>query len=314
MDRGARIFVAGHRGLVGSALCRRLRADGFSSILTVDHAALDLRDQPAVERWFRTHTPDYVFMAAGTVGGIMANATRPAEFIYDNLTMQTAVLHAAHLSGVRRVMMFGSSCVYPRECPQPIRETSLLSGPLEPTNEAYAVAKIAALVMGQAYRTQYGLRVIAVVPGNLYGPHDNFDLTSGHVLPALIHRFHQARIDGVRDVVCWGTGAPLREFLHVDDMADACLFLMEHEEAPDLVNIGTGVEISIRDLAALVRDVVYPDAVVTFDHVKPDGCPRRVLDVSRLHQLGWRHTRALREGVADTYRWFEAQVATIGRP
>ncbi len=312
MEHNARIFVAGHNGLVGSALCRRLRTAGFSSVLTVDRGELDLRDQPAVERWFRANRPEYVFMAAGTVGGIMANATRPAEFIYDNLAMQLAVANAAYLTGTGKLLMLGSSCVYPRECPQPIKEEYLLTGPLEPTNEPYALAKIAAIVMGRAYRTQYGCDVISVMPSNLYGPHDNFDVTSGHVLPAMIHRFHQARIRGERALTFWGTGAPLREFLHVDDMADACVFLMAGYDLAALVNIGTGEEISIRELAHLVRDIVHPDATVTFDRVKPDGCPRKVLDVSRLHQLGWRHSISLREGVAQTYAWFLNELASAG--
>jgi len=310
MEPGARIFVAGHKGLVGSALCRRLRADGYTSILTVDRAGLDLRDRAAVERWFRDNRPEYVFMAAGTVGGIMANATRPAEFIFDNLAMQIAVAHAAYLSGTKKLLMLGSSCIYPRDCPQPIKEEYLLTGPLEPTNEPYALAKIAAIVMGRAYRTQYGCQVLSVMPSNLYGPHDNFDVASGHVLPAMIHRFHQARLEGEGALTFWGTGAPLREFLHVDDMADACLYLMSRYNDGAHINIGTGEEISIRDLALLVRDVVHPDATVAFDHEKPDGCPRKVLDVSKLHRLGWRHSMELRAGVLKTYRWFVEQLAT----
>ena len=310
VKHNARIFVAGHNGLIGSALCRRLRPSGYESVLTVDRSELDLCDQAAVARWFRANQPEYVFMAAGTVGGIMANATRPAEFIYDNLAMQLAVAHAAHLSGTTKLMMLGSSCVYPRECPQPIKEEYLLTGPLEPTNEPYALAKIAAIVMGRAYRTQYGSDVISVMPSNLYGPHDNFDMAGGHVLPAMIHRLHLAKIRGHRELTFWGTGAPLREFLHVDDMADACLFLMRGYDEAMPVNIGTGEEITIRDLARLVRDVVYPEAVVTFDRVKPDGCPRKVLDVSRLHRLGWRHSISLREGVTQTYQWFERQLAS----
>lgn len=304
VERDARIFVAGHRGLVGSALCRRLAAAGHMNVVTTGRDRLDLRDHAAVDRWFREHRPEYVFMAAGTVGGIMANATRPAEFIYDNLAMQLAVAHAAYQHGVRKLLMLGSSCVYPRECPQPIKEEYLLTGPLEPTNEPYALAKIAAIVMGRAYRTQYGCDVISVMPSNLYGPHDNFDVTHGHVLPAMIHRFHQAKTRGERTLTFWGTGSPRREFLHVDDMADACVFLMSHYDGDTPINIGTGEEVSIRELATIVRNVVYPEATVSFDRVHPDGCPRKVLDVSRLHQLGWRHRTDLRDGVAQTYQWF----------
>jgi len=310
MDRGARVFVAGHTGLVGAALCRRLSASGFRSVLTVDRPTLDLRDHAAVVRWFTEARPEYVFMAAGTVGGIVANATRPAEFIFDNLAMQTAVIHAAYLTGVTKLLLLGSSCAYPRDCPQPIREASRLSGPLEPTNEPYAMAKLAAVVMGQAYRAQYGCRVISVMPSNLYGPGDNFDLDNGHVLPAMMHRLHQARTCGQSSLAFWGSGTPLREFLHVDDMADACVFLMEHYDDAEPINIGTGDEISIRDLAFLVRDIVHPSASITFDRVRPDGCPRKVLDVSRLHDLGWKHTHQLREGIVQTYHWFETQLAS----
>lgn len=314
MERDARIFVAGHKGLVGSALCRRLHIDGYRHVLTADRTDLDLRDRAAVERWCLEHQPEYILMAAGTVGGIMANSTRPAEFIFDNLAMQIAVAHAAYLAGTKKVLMLGSSCIYPRECPQPIKEEYLLTGPLEPTNEAYALAKIAAIVMGRAYRTQYGCQVISVMPSNLYGPGDNFDVTNAHVLPAMIHRFHLARLSGARALAFWGTGVPLREFLHVDDMADACLFLMAHYNDGDHINIGTGEEISIRDLAHLVRDVVHPGATITFDHEKPDGCPRKVLDVSKLQRLGWRHSRSLPAGIAETYAWFQDQIATGDSP
>jgi len=304
IDPHARIFVAGHTGLVGSALCRRLHADGYSSVLTADRADLDLRDQTAVDRWFAEHRPEYVFMAAGTVGGIQANASRPAEFIYDNLAMQMAVIQAAHRSGVRKLLLIGSSCVYPRDCPQPIKEECLLTGPLEPTSEPYALANIAAMAMGRAYRRQYGCRVISVIPGTVYGPHDNFDLASGHVLPAMLHRLHQARVSGTPSVTFWGTGTPIREFLHADDLADACLFLMAEYDEAEPINVGTGEEIAMQDLALLIRDIVYPEAAVTFDHTAPDGTPRKVLDVTRLHRLGWRHTTPLSAGVESTYRWF----------
>ncbi len=304
LDPHARIFVAGHTGLVGSALCRRLRADGYTSVLTVDRADLDLRNQAAVEHWFLDYQPEYVFMAAGTVGGIRANAARPAEFIYDNLAMQMAVTHAAYRSGTRKLLVIGSSCAYPKDAPQPIVEGALLTGPLEPTSEPYALANIAAMAMGRAYRHQYGCNVISVIPGTVYGPHDNFDLAGGHVLPAMIHRLHQAKLDGAPAVGFWGTGTPLREFVHADDLADACLFLMAAYDDAGHINVGTGEEITIRDLALLIRDIVYPEAVVTFDHVSPDGSPRKVLDVSRLHHLGWRHSTPLSAGIEQTYRWF----------
>jgi GDP-L-fucose synthase len=304
IDPRSRIFVAGHTGLVGSALCRRLHTDGYTSVLTATRAELDLRDQAAVERWFDLNRPEYVFMAAGTVGGIRANATRPAEFIYDNLAMHTAVTHAAYRSGARKLLLLGSACAYPKECPQPITEECLLTGPLETTSEPYALAKIAAMAMGRAYRSQYGCHVISAIPSTLYGPHDNFKVTSAHVLPAMIHRLHQAKIAQVPEVTFWGTGTPLREFLHADDLADACLFLMANYDKATHINIGSGEEIAVHDLALLVRDIVYPEAVVRFDHTAPDGSPRKVLDVSRLHSLGWRHSTPLREGIADTYRWF----------
>jgi len=304
LDRHARIFVAGHTGLLGSALCRRLEADGYTSVLTTADADVELRDQAAVVQWFGRHQPEYVFMTAGTVGGIRANATRPAEFIYDNLAMQLAVIHAAYQSGVRKVMLFGSSCAYPKDAPQPITEESLLTGSLEPTSEPYAVAKIAGMVMGRAYRHQYGCPVVSVIPSTVYGPHDTFDPTSGHVLPAMISRLHQAKLAGLPEVTFWGTGAPLREFLYVDDLTDAALFLMANYDEDRHLNIGTGDEISIRDLALLVRDIVHPEARITFDQTSPDGSPRKVLDVSRLHALGWRPSTPLAEGIAQTYRWY----------
>lgn len=309
MRRDARIFVAGHRGLVGAALCRRLHADGYTHVLTADRTDLDLRDRSSVERWCLDQRPEYILMAAGTVGGIMANTTRPAEFIFDNLAMQIAVAHAAYLCGTRKLLLLGSSCIYPRECPQPIKEEYLLTGPLEPTNEAYALAKIAAIVLGRAYRTQYGCQVISAMPSNLYGPHDNFDLTTAHVLPALIRRFHEAKCSGQRALTLWGTGAPLREFLHVDDMADACLFLMGSYNDAAHINVGTGEETSIHALAHIVRDVVHPEATISFDHDKPDGCPRKVLDVSKLRHLGWRHRITLPAGIERTYQWFRQQLS-----
>ena len=304
MNRDAAIFVAGHRGLVGSALVRRLTRAGYTNLLTATRDQVDLRDQAAVNYWFRASRPDYVFHAAGTVGGILANSTRPAEFIYDNMMMHATVVHAAYLHGVKKLLYLGSSCIYPRECPQPIKEEYLLTGPLEPTNEAYALAKIAGIRLCQTYRAQYGCDFISAMPTNLYGEHDNFDLASSHVLPALIRKFHDAKIRGERDIVAWGSGTPKREFLHVDDLADACLFLMERYEGAAHINVGTGEDLTIADLTDLVRSIVYPDAAVVFDRSKPDGSPRKLLDVSRLHALGWRHTIGLADGIADTYRWF----------
>jgi GDP-L-fucose synthase len=306
LARDARIYVAGHTGLVGSAVMRRLKAGGFTNVLTAEREDLDLRDQGAVDRWFEAHRPEVVFLVAGTVGGILANSTRPAEFIYDNMMIHATVVHAAYRERARKVLYLGSSCIYPRGCPQPMKEEYLLAGPLEPTNEPYAVAKIAGIKLCQAYRRQYGCDFISAMPTNLYGPNDNFDLTSSHVLPALMRKFHDARVEGRREVVIWGTGAPRREFLHVDDLADACLFLMERYDGEEHINVGTGADLSIRELAELVRGVVYPEAKLTFDTSKPDGTPRKLLDVSRLHALGWRHRIELRAGIASTYQWFLA--------
>jgi GDP-L-fucose synthase len=300
----ARIYVAGHAGLVGSAILRRLEAEGFANLLTATREELDLRDQGAVDAWFAVHRPEFVFLVAGTVGGILANSTRPAEFIYDNLMIHATVVHAAFRERVRKLLYLGSSCIYPRECPQPMKEEYLLTGPLEPTNEPYAVAKIAGIKLCQSYRRQYGCDFISAMPTNLYGPYDNFDLESSHVLPALVRKFHEARQAGRREVTVWGTGAPRRELLHVDDLADACLFVMCHWDEDIHINVGTGEDLSIRELAELVRDVVHPEATLTWDTTKPDGMPRKLLDVSRLHALGWRHSTGLREGVAGTYRWF----------
>ena len=304
IPRSARIYVAGHRGLVGSGIVRRLRQEGFDNVLTATRDQLDLRDQAAVNYWFRANRPEYVFMVAGTVGGILANSTRPAEFIYDNLMMHATVVHASYLHQARRLLYLGSSCIYPRECPQPIREEYLLTGLLEPTNEPYAVAKISGIKLCQAYRRQYGCDFISAMPTNLYGPNDNFDLQSSHVLPALMRKFHEAKEEGRDEVVVWGTGSPRREFLHVDDLADACLFLMRHYDEDSHINVGTGEDLSIRELAETIRDVVAPGMRLTFDATKPDGMPRKLLDVSRLHALGWRHRIELREGIEQTYRWF----------
>ena len=306
METTSRIFVAGHGGLVGSALMRRLRTGGFSNLLTATRDQLDLRDQAAVSYWFRATRPEYVFLAAGTVGGILANSTRPAEFIYDNMLIHATVVHSAHLYEARKLLYLGSSCIYPRACPQPIKEEYLLTGELEPTNEAYAIAKIAGIKLCQHYRTQYGCDFISAMPTNLYGIHDNFDLTSAHVLPALIRKFHEASERGDREVVVWGSGAVRREFLHVDDLADACVFLMRHYDQASHINVGTGEDLTIAELAEMVRRIVHPKATVLFDRSKPDGTPRKLLDVSRLHALGWKHTIQLSEGIESTYRWFVA--------
>jgi GDP-L-fucose synthase len=304
MTLDARIFVAGHRGLVGSAILRRLEQEGCPNLLTATREQLDLRDQAAVNYWFKANRPEYVFLVAGTVGGILANATRPAEFIYDNMMIHATVVHAAHLFAVRKLLYLGSSCIYPRECPQPIKEEYLLTGVLEATNEPYAIAKIAGIKLCQAYRKQYGSPFISAMPTNLYGPQDNFDLVSSHVLPAMIRRFHEARLASRGEVEIWGTGAPRREFLHVDDLADACVFLMREYDEAEHINIGTGLDLTIRDLAEAIRDVVHPTAALRFDASKPDGTPRKLLDVGRLHSLGWRHKVELREGIRSTYSWF----------
>jgi GDP-L-fucose synthase len=304
VDQHSSIFVAGHGGLVGSAIVRALDHAGCQNVLTATRHQLDLRDQFAVRCWFRAHRPEYVFLVAGTVGGILANSTRPAEFIYDNLLIHVTVVHAAHEFGVRKLLYLGSSCIYPRECAQPISEEQLLTGPLEPTNEPYAVAKIAGIKLCQAYRRQYGCNFISAMPTNLYGPYDNFDLTGSHVVPALIRKFHDAKIEGRREVTVWGTGRPRRELLHVDDLADACLFLMREYDDDRHINVGTGEDLTIHELAALVRDVVHPSATIVFDASKPDGAPRKQLNVSRLHALGWHHRCDLRTGLEETYQWF----------
>ena len=312
MTSESRIFVAGHRGLVGSAVLRRLDHLGFTNILTATRDQLDLRDQAAVNYWFRANRPEFVFLVAGTVGGIMANSTRPAEFIYDNMMIHATVVHASHLFGAKKLLYLGSSCIYPREAPQPMPESALLGGPLEPTNEAYAIAKIAGIKLCQAYRTQYGCDFISAMPTNLYGPNDNFNLTSSHVLPAMIRKFHDAKIEGKTEVTIWGTGAPRREFLHVDDLADACVFLMQRYSDPMHINVGTGEDLSIGDLAELVRRIVHPTAKIVYDTSKPDGMPRKLLDVSKLHALGWTHQISLGEGIERTYDWYLANVEGLG--
>ncbi len=304
LDRSAPVFVAGHRGLVGSAILRRLSDAGFDDLRCADRADLDLRHQSAVDAWFEEQRPRYVFLVAGTVGGILANSTRPAEFLYDNLMIHGTVVQASHRVGVEKLLYLGSSCIYPREADQPITEEALLAGPLEPTNEGYALAKIAGIKLCESYRRQYGDDFISAMPTNLYGPGDNFDLEGGHVLPALMRRFHEAKLDGAEEVVVWGSGSARREFLHVDDLADACLFLMDHYSEAGHVNVGTGTDCTIGELAGMIRDLVHPGAELAFDASKPDGMPRKMLDVSKLTGLGWSAGTPLADGLASTYEWF----------
>ena len=301
------IYVAGHGGLVGSAIIRRLSAAGFTNLITAPRSELDLRDQGAVNAFFAANEPQYVFLVAGTVGGILANSTRPAEFLYDNMMIHATVVEAARVSGTDKLLYLGSSCIYPRLSSQPIVESELLSGPLEPTNEAYAIAKIAGIKLCDAYRTQYGCNFVSAMPTNLYGPNDNFDLTSSHVLPALMRKFHEAKLRGEREVEIWGSGLAKREFLHVDDLADACMFLMREYDEPGPINVGTGLDCSIRELAELIGSIVHPGAELVFDASKPDGMPRKVLDVSRINAMGWTARTSLRAGIASTYEWFLAQ-------
>ena len=304
LPRDAKVYVAGHTGLVGSAIVRRLRECGHDSLLVASSRELDLRDQQAVNHFFAAHRPEYIFLAAAKVGGIQANARQPAQFLFDNLAIQTNVIDAAWRNGARKLLFLGSSCIYPKFAPQPIREESLLTGPLEPTNEAYAIAKIAGLKLAQAYRTQYGFSAVGLMPTNLYGPGDHFDLEKSHVLPALIRRFHEAKMSQAPEIVLWGTGTPLREFLHVDDLADAASFVMENYDAPEPLNVGTGVDLTIAELARLVADIVgYPGAI-RFDPSRPDGTPRKLLDVSRLTALGWRASVRLEDGIAATHAWY----------
>jgi len=296
-----KIYIAGHRGMVGSAILRRLKEAGYQHFVLRSSAELDLRNQAAVFDFFQQERPDYVFLAAARVGGILANNTYRAEFIYDNLQIEANVIHAAYLSGVKKLMFLGSSCIYPRLALQPIKEEYLLTGPLEPTNEPYAIAKIAGIKLCEAYRAQYGCHFISVMPTNLYGINDNFDLETSHVLPALLRKFHEARVRGIPEVVVWGTGKPRREFLYVDDLADACVYLMNLEEEPNLVNIGTGEDISIAELAELIRQIVGYQGNIVYDTSKPDGTPRKLLDVSLLHRLGWHHRTSLEEGIRKVY-------------
>ena len=309
--RGSRVFVAGHRGLVGSAIVRRLEALGCRNVLVRSHSELDLRDQAAVDHFFREHRPEFVFLAAAKVGGILANATHPAEFLRDNLAIQTNVIHTAWVHGAKKLLFLGSSCIYPRLAPQPIKEEYLLTGPLEATNEAYAIAKIAGLKLAAAYHAQYGFSAISLMPTNLYGPGDNFDLQTSHVLPAMMRRFHEAKMSGSSSVTLWGTGTPRREFLHVDDLANAACFLMETYDEPDLLNVGVGEDLTIADLAALIARIVGYGGSVLFDPSLPDGTPRKLLDVSRIHALGWHARIPLEKGIARTYEWYLKQTINV---
>jgi GDP-L-fucose synthase len=318
VEKANKIYIAGHGGLVGSALLRKLEADGYTNLLVRTHQSLDLTNQAAVDAFFGEEQPDYVFLAAAKVGGILANSTFPAEFIYENLSIETNIIHSAWKSGVKRLLFLGSSCIYPRQCPQPIKEAYLLTGPLEPTNEAYAVAKIAGIKLCQAYNRQYGTRFFSVMPTNLYGPNDNFDLKTSHVLPALIRKFHTAKNQPkprgkAPSVTIWGTGKPRREFLHADDLANACLFLMNLDEKSfqeltagqdlPLVNIGWGKDIIIEELAHLIKEVVGFEGKIVFDPSLPDGTPQKLLDISKISELGWKARISLREGIGNTYQW-----------
>ena len=301
MNKDAKIYIAGHRGMVGSAILRKLQAEGYTNFALRTSAELDLRRQTEVEEFFLKEKPDYVFLSAAKVGGILANNTYRAEFLYDNLQIQNNIIHSAWQNGVKKLLFLGSSCIYPKLAPQPLQEESLLTGLLEPTNEPYAIAKIAGIKMCDAYRSQYGFSAISVMPTNLYGPNDNYDLKSSHVLPALIRKFHEAKKNGSPNVSMWGTGSPLREFLHVDDLADACSFLMQNWDEPGFLNVGTGTDLSIKDLALMIKEIVGYTGEIVHDTSKPDGTPRKLMDVSRLHALGWQHRISLPQGIRKVY-------------
>lgn len=305
MDVASRVYIAGHRGMVGSAIERRLLAEGFSRLVTRTKKELDLRNQRQVAQFFLEEKPEYIFLAAAKVGGILANSNYPAQFIYENLAIQTNVIHQAYLSGVKKLLFLGSSCIYPKNASQPMKEEYFLTGPLEPTNEPYAVAKIAGIIMCQSYNRQYGTNFISVMPTNLYGPNDNFDLETSHVLPALIRKFHEAKLEGKKFVEVWGTGAPRRELLHVNDLADACLFLIQNYNESEIINIGVGEDMSIRELAELTGKVVGYSSEIRFDHSKPDGLARKLLDVSKITALGWKPKVDLKTGLKHTYEWYK---------
>lgn len=304
MRKDSKIYVAGHRGLVGSAILRLLEQRGYDNVITRTRKQLDLTDQRAVEKFFQKEKPEYVFLAAAKVGGILANKTRKADFIYENLRIQNNIIHNAHKHKVKKLLFLGSSCIYPKMCPQPIKEEYLMTSPLEPTNDAYAVAKIAGIKMCQSYNQQYGTNFISVMPTNLYGPGDNFDPETSHVLPAMIRKFHEAKMRNKKQVTLWGTGKPRREFLHVDDLASACLFLMQKYNSSEIINIGTGKDITIKELAELIKNIVGFQGKINWDAKQPDGTPRKLLNISKIKKLGWRPTIFLKNGVANTYNYF----------
>ncbi len=311
MEKESKIYIGGHRGMVGSALVRNLQKEGYSNLVLRTSKELDLRNQQAVTDFFRTEKPDYVFLAAARVGGIVANNTYRAEFIYDNLMIQNNIIHNAYVQGVKKLMFLGSSCIYPKMAPQPMKEEYLLTGLLEETNEPYAIAKIAGIKMCDAYRAQYNCNYISVMPTNMYGPNDNYDLNNSHVLPALLRKFHEAKEKGEEEVIVWGSGKPYREFMHVDDTADACLYLMKHYNEAGLVNIGVGEDVTIKELAELIKEIVGFKGQINFDISKPDGTPRKLMDVSKLHALGWKASITLKEGIQSVYRHHFLPVSKI---
>lgn len=304
MEKESKIYVAGHRGMVGSAIVRKLTSLGYTNLLTRTSAELDLRNQQQVSDFFEVEKPEYVFLAAAKVGGIVANNTYRADFLYENLAIQNNIIHGSYLNKVKKLMFLGSSCIYPKLAPQPLKESYLLSGYLEPTNEPYAIAKIAGIKMCEAYRAQYGCNFISVMPTNLYGTNDNYDLVNSHVLPAMIRKFHEAKEKDASEMTLWGTGSPMREFLHADDLAEACLFLMENYNESELVNIGTGEDVTIENLAVLVKQIIGFQGEIVWDTAKPDGTPRKLMDVSKLHGLGWHHKIALEDGIKLAYQDF----------
>lgn len=310
MEKTSKIYVAGHRGMVGSAICRKLKANGYDNMITRTSSELDLRNQQAVQDFFEEEKPDYVFLAAAKVGGIQANNTYRAEFLFDNLMIEANIIHAAHLNNVTKLMFLGSSCIYPKLAPQPLKEEYLLTGELEPTNEPYAIAKIAGIKLCESYREQYGSNFISVMPTNLYGYNDNYDLQNSHVLPALIRKFHEAKLNNSPTVTVWGSGSPRREFLFADDLAEACFFLMENYNGRELINIGTGEDITIKELALTIKDVVGFAGELVFDASKPDGTPRKLMDVTKLHSLGYKHKINLKEGIQLAYTDFKEKLVT----
>lgn len=309
MEKNAKIYIAGHRGMVGSAILRNLQNKGYNNFVLRISKELDLRNHQQVRDFFAKEKPDYVFLAAAKVGGIHANNVYRGEFLYDNLSIQNNVIHESHVNGVKKLQFLGSSCIYPKMAPQPLKEEYLLTGPLEHTNEPYAIAKIAGIKMCETYRAQYDDNFISAMPTNLYGPNDNYDLNNSHVLPALIRKFHEAKVNNAEFVEIWGTGSPKREFLHVDDLAEACVYLMENYNEAELVNIGTGEDISIKDLALLIKDIVGFEGELRFDTSKPDGTPRKLMDVSKLHSYGWKHQIGLREGITSVYEQYAKEIA-----